>query len=676
MDDLEDKFQDQSLINFVKALSSIDYTTEEEYQNAYNISKKKYKISPSKPLIRKMYNHLLTSNQIVPNQNILNFTLKKKSRSSSGVSVITILTSPTPEYTDSDGKIVKQSFSCGKSCAYCPNEPEILINLQITDINSTTNRLSVKTEEDIHLIRMLTYIVHSNTKYDVSDCYHFTDKTFTIQLVIVFSTDTFSIGDKIQGIKGEQPRSYISSEPAVLRGNRNKFNPIIQVYDRADALLNCGHIVDKIELLVLGGTWDHYPLGYQKEFIRDIYYSINSLVNRGGNKLSLEEEIKYAENSKKRIIGLTLETRPDCINLKQIKRLREFNVTRLQIGVQHIDDEILEYIERGCSTKHTVFGNYLWKQNGGKIDWHLMPDLPGSSLQKDIEMFEKIFSVRKIDYVSKNYYRYDLEHPELQADQLKIYPCTVVDWTKIKDWYDQGIYKPYAEDEDKLIQVIKCIKANIFPWIRLNRIVRDIPNINIIGGNSNINLRQKIQNDPTINCPCIRCREVKNNTSKISEAELFIREYNGVRSTEFFISFESPDQKILYGFLRLRINHTTEDLIYPELEGCSFVRELHVYGSIVNHSDKKNKNCSQHMGFGKKLMKEAENISLKYGVQKIAVISGVGVREYYSKLGYTLENNYMVKDIKINYENINLFEYSLMFTVILIFISIIYDIIS
>uniref|UniRef100_A0A6C0F4F3 tRNA carboxymethyluridine synthase n=1 Tax=viral metagenome TaxID=1070528 RepID=A0A6C0F4F3_9ZZZZ len=676
MDDLEDQFQDQTLINFVKELSLKTFTTEEEYQKAYKETKKTHKLCPSKPIIRKTYNYLLSSNQITPNHNLLNFTLKKKSRSSSGVSVITILTSPTPEYTDSTGKLVKQSFSCGKSCAYCPNEPEIHINLKITDINFNINRLFVKTEEDIHLIRMLTYIIHSGIKYDVSDCYHFTDTTFTIQLVHEFSTDTFTIGDKIEGVKGEQPRSYISSEPAVLRANRNNFNPIIQVYDRVDALLNCGHNVDKIEILVLGGTWDHYPLEYQKEFIRDTYYSINSLVRRGGNKLTLEEEIKYAETSEKRIIGLTLETRPDCINLRQIKKLREFNVTRLQIGVQHIDDDILQYIERGCSTDHTVFGNYLWKQNGGKIDWHLMPDLPGSSLQKDIDMFEKIFAVNNIDYISKNYYRYDLKHPELQADQLKIYPCTVVDWTKIKEWYEQGIYKPYAEDEDKLIEVIKCIKQNIFPWIRLNRIVRDIPNINIIGGNSNVNLRQKIQNDPTINCPCIRCREVKNNTSNISEAELFIREYNGIRSTEFFISFESPDQKILYGFLRLRINHTTEDLIYPELEGCSFIRELHVYGSIVNHFDKTNGKSAQHMGFGKKLMKQAEIISLNYGIQKVAVISGVGVREYYGKLGYHLENNYMVKDISFQHEKCNVFEVSLVATMIIIILSIIYDIFS
>jgi len=674
MNDIEDILQDKSLINFVKHLSYSTFNSEEEYKAAYNISKKKYKICPSKPTIRKIYNHLVSSKKLSPNQSFLKYTLKKRCRSSSGVSVITILTSPTPEYTDKNGNKVKQSFSCGKNCAYCPNEPEIHINLQITDININMKRLVIKTKEDIHLIRMLTYIIHSDIKYDVSDCYNFTENSFTIQLVNEFIDNNFNIGDKVIGIKGEQPRSYLSTEPAVLRANRDNFDPVIQVYDRADALSNCGHNVDKIEILVLGGTWDHYPLEYQKEFIRDIYYSINSLVRRGGNRLTLEEEIKYSEYSEKRIIGLTLETRPDCISLKQIKKLREFNVTRLQIGVQHIDNNILEYIERGCSNEHTILGNNLWKQNGGKVDWHLMPDLPSSSLQKDIDMFEKIFAVNKIDHISKNYYRYDLKHPELQADQLKIYPCSVIDWTKIKEWYEKGIYKPYSEDEDKLIEVIKCIKKNIFPWIRLNRIVRDIPNINIIGGNSNVNLRQKIQNDPTVNCPCIRCREVKNNTSDISNAELFIREYNGVLSTEFFISFESPDQKILYGFLRLRINHTTENLIYTDLEGCSFVRELHVYGNIINHYDKTNGKSAQHLGFGKRLMKEAENISMNYGAQKIAVISGVGVREYYSKLGYHLENNYMVKEIISQQKRCIVFEITIIVTIIGILISIFIDI--
>ena len=671
MDDIEN-IVPENLINFVSDLVEETFVSEESYKQRYNICKKKYKLCPSKPNLRKAYNSLILSGDINPNPSFLKYSLKKKCRSQDGVSVITILTSPNPEYTDINGNRVKQSFSCGQSCAYCPNEPEILINLRVEEVLSDKKRIAVSTKDNIGIIRLLTYVIHNDKKYDVNDCFNFTDTSFMIEFSNEIEFNDFRFSDTIVGVKGAQPRSYLSTEPAVLRANRDKFDPVLQIYDRSDALTNCGHEVDKIEVLVLGGTWDHYPLGYQREFIRDIYYSINTLTKRKVDvRLPLEKEIEFAQTTTKRIIGLTLETRPDCINLKQIRRMREFNVTRLQIGVQHIDDEILEYIERGCKTSDTINGNYLWKNNGGKVDWHLMPDLPGSSIEKDIVMFQKIFGVNSILEVSENYFRYDLKHPELQADQLKIYPCSVVDWTKIKEWYEQGIYKPYGENEDDLIRVISVIKNNIFPWIRLNRIIRDIPNINILGGNKNVNLRQKLQNRTDIHCDCIRCRSVKTNTENIEKAKLFVREYNAVNATEYFISFESPDKQILYGFLRLRINHTNEDLIYPELENCSFIRELHVYGTIVKHNTKGGGSV-QHLGFGKRMMKKAEDISYMNNVDKVAVISGVGVREYYENIGYKLERNYMIKTIYQD-NNYNYFETVLLITFLIIITSIVHD---
>ena len=311
---------------------------------------------------------------------------------------------------------------------------------------------------------------------------------------------------------------------------------------------------------------------------------------------------------------------------------------------RNIDNDILDIIERGCTNEDTIYGNYLWKHNGGKVDWHLMPDLPGSSIEKDLDMFKKIFGVYSVTEPIKNYFKYHLKHPELQADQLKIYPCTTVDWTKIKEWYEDGSYKPYSENEEDLIKVIAYIKNNIFPWIRLNRIIRDIPNQNIIGGNSNVNLRQKLLAKEDISCDCIRCRQVKSNIDDVDKAELVIREYNSVNSIEFFISFESSDKSILYGFVRLRINQSNDDLIYNELKNCSFIRELHVYGDIINHNDKLNKSA-QHIGFGKKLLQVAEEISISNKVYKIAVISGVGGREYYKKQGYYLYKNYMFKNL-------------------------------
>ena len=671
MEDIEDTMIKEKNIAFIKEFLKYSFTSETDFNSKYKEVRRKYKHGPSKPILRKTYNELLLSKEIFPNQSFLEYSLKRKVRSASGVSVITILTSPNPKYTNKDGEIVEQSFSCGHNCAYCPNEPEVRLNLQIIDINEKKNRIKIYTENDIRLIRVLSYIIKEDNRYDVETCSHFKDNNFIITFKDTINKG-FVIGEIIIGVKIEQPRSYLSTEPAVLRANRNKFDAILQIYDRVDALESCGHVVDKMEILVLGGTWDSYPLEYQIEYIRDIYYAINTLKDRNNTtRLQLNEEIKLSEKSNKRIIGLTLETRPDYVNLRQIKRLRKFNVTRLQLGVQHIDDDILQKIERGCTTQDTIQSNYLWKQNGGKIDWHLMPDLPGSSVKKDINMFRKIFGYNSIKESSHNHFIYDLKYPELQPDQLKIYPCSVTDWTKIKEWYENGTYKPYSENEEELIKVIVYIKKNVWPWIRINRIIRDIPNINIIGGNKNVNLHQKIINFENIKSQCIRSREAKNN-KKIDSAELFIREYNGVNSTEYFISYESPDQEILYGFLRLRINYSNNDLIYPELNDCSFVRELHVYGKLTKHNE--NGNNVQHRGFGKKLLAKAEEISINNDIFRIAIISGVGVREYYEKQGYKYSKTYMIKELYNLYED-KTFEYVLYTSILIICMSIIYDII-
>ena len=661
--DIEDISSDKSE-EFVKEFINKEFNSQKEYQSRYDLLKKKYKLNLNKPKLRKIYFKLLNLNLISKNQSFLDLTIKRKCRSQSGVTVITILTDPFPEYYNSNGEKTKQQFSCGQNCAYCPNEPELRITLIVIQIKD--NKIYVETEDDIHLIRTLSYLLMGDQKFIVEHCSNFDDKSFIIELEEIYR---FQKGQILIGVKIAQPRSYLSTEPAVLRANRNKFDPILQIYDRQRALDNCGHEVDKIEIIVLGGTWDHYPYNYRENFIRDIYYAVNSIKDKHLVKTNLKSEIDYNQkNSKSRLIGLTLETRPDCVTLKQIKQLRKFNVTRLQIGVQHIDDTILDIIERGCTTDDTIRATNLWKQNGGKIDWHLMPDLPGSSVEKDKEMFQKIFGVNSIRQISKNHYKYDLKYPELQADQLKIYPCEVTDWTKIKEWYDNGTYKPYSDDIDKLIKVIVELKNNIFPWIRLNRIIRDIPNMNIIGGNSSTNLRQLILQRDDVNCKCIRCREVKSNFENIEKAELFIREYNGLNSKEYFISYESPDQKILYGFLRLRINFSNENIIYKELYNCAFIRELHVYGKVVRHDDKINKNV-QHYGFGSKLMKKAEEIVSKNNIKKIAIISGVGVRQYYQdKHDYKLIRNYMIKEISDN--NTSKYDWNYLFTSIYIFIII------
>lgn len=660
--DIEDIIQNQSKINFVKDLSLKQYSNRNEYDKEFKLLRKKYKCIPKKTDILEIYNDLLTKKQINQNHSMYQYSMKKICKSHSGVSVITVLTSPTPTYTNYKGEKVQQSFSCGKNCAYCPNEPEIILNLYIKNI--INNILFVTTEDDISIIRILNYIEKNNKKFNIIKCFEFKKTSFKIE-IDKNDIHNFKIYDKIKGIKIEQPRSYLSTEPAVLRANHNNFDVQKQFEDRSYSLLKCGHSIDKIEIIILGGTWDHYPKEYREEFIRDIYYSANIFsLSEKRNKLSLNDEIKLNETSINRIIGITTETRPDCINLKTIKHYRKLNITRVQLGVQHIDNDVLDTINRDSTIEDTTYATDLLKRNGYKVDWHLMPDLPGSSYDKDYLMFQKILDSKIISNKS-NHKIYELEYPELQSDQLKIYPCTTVDFTDIKKWYDNGDYKPYSENEDLLIQLIISLKIRIFPWIRLNRIIRDIPNINIKGGNENVNLRQKIlkqMNFMNQTCDCIRCREIKNN--HVDETELFIDQYNGIDSTEYFINISSKDRKYLLGFLRLRINHNNNNLIYNNLIDSGLVRELHVYGLLVKHNDKNNKNNIQHKGIGSSLLKKAEEICIENNIYKISIISGVGVRKYYESKGYHLDNTYMCKKL-IKKGNNN---YNLIFEIILILI--------
>lgn len=591
-DIVKNNINNKNKIKFVEELSNFNYNSRQEYDKKYTELRKKYKIIIKKTEIRKLIENIKDKNKIT--SSFLEYSIKKRGKSCSGVSVITILTDPFPEYVK-EGKLIKQSFSCGKNCSYCPNEPEMRLNLTVID-KLDSNKYLLESDINLKLIRVINHIIFNKKEYNVKDTYNFKDNTFTCVVNI-----DLNINDKLIGVKIAQPRSYISSEPAVLRANRNNFNVKDQIHDRCDSLTSMGHPVDKLEILILGGTWDHYPIDYREQFIRNIYHSVNIYNGPYHTPFDLKSEIKLNETAPFRIIGITTETRPDCITVREIKNLRKMNITRVQLGVQHLDNDVLKFINRGCYLKDTINSNYILKQNGYKIDNHYMPDLPGSSFIKDLHMFKKLFSHAKIQK-SKNYIKYILEYPELQADQLKIYPCSTVPFTEIKEWYDSGRYKPYSEDREKLIDLIMYIKTNIFPWIRLNRIIRDIPSNWIDGGNKDVSLRQHVLKEMDklqLECKCIRCREVGNKSFNIHEAELITREYNGYNGTEYFISYESKDQKICIGFIRLRINHTNEKLFHKDLYDCAFIRELHVYGKLSKHYEK-GKNI-QHKGIGKKL---------------------------------------------------------------------------
>ena len=450
------------------------------------------------------------------------------------------------------------------------------------------------------------------------------------------------------------PKSYIPGEPAVNRGERNGWDAYKQVNDRVSALLLNGSPIGKLEILVLGGTWDSYPLDYQEEFVRDLYYAANTYFEDKSetprHRLSLEEEITINQTARVKVIGLTLETRPDQINSENIRRYRRYGCTRIQLGIQHTNDDILRKNNRGCYTDDTIRAIWNLLNNGFKVDGHLMPDLPGATPELDREMFDQVNT-----------------SPHFRVDQLKIYPCETTPYTKIKEWMDAGKYEHY--DQTELMNLIMEFKDKVPEWVRLNRVVRDIPTHEIIDGIAMPNLRQVLHKkmaEKGLKCKCIRCREVKSQKEALDmakDAELVVRQYDASDGVEYFISFESPCRSYIYGFCRLRLSPDAgycRDIPRPRyrkktdveqkvvavhsLKNTAMIRELHVYGKITPVGATK-KTGSQHYGFGKRMMAEAERIATEAGYTRISVISGIGVREFYQKLGYYEQSTYMMKDL-------------------------------
>lgn len=457
-----------------------------------------------------------------------------------------------------------------------------------------------------------------------------------------------------------QPRSYLKTEPAVHRANSFDFDPILQFRERVKAIIINGMEAVKIELNIKGGTFSEYDDTYRTDFIHKLYYSANTMYDDDFESnprpmKTLEEEIKINETSKCGIIGLTVEARPDSIKPEELIKFRSLGITRYEMGVQSIFDSVLKYINRGCKHKDAVNAMKLLKDNNFKVDIHIMFDLPSSTHEMDKEM---------VDYL--------IESPDLQPDQMKLYPCTVVPFTKIEVWYDNykrdydtelnpdglsnadnRIYKPYAEEnlEDiiiehgktklystPLIELLIYYLSKIQPWVRVNRIIRDIPGTHYVKmDNYHEDMRQILDKEMKkrdLKCMEIRTRELKNKKVDINQARLMVRKYEASGGTEYFISFETPDQTVLFGFLRLRISKDAGS-VFPELKNTAMIRELHVYGKVIPVSQQnESTNKAQHKGFGKQLIKKAEEIALENGYIRISVIAGVNTRPYYNKLGY------------------------------------------
>ncbi|NBX76019.1 MAG: radical SAM protein, partial [Proteobacteria bacterium] len=380
------------------------------------------------------------------------------------------------------------------------------------------------------------------------------------------------------------PRSYTNGEPGVDRAVRNNYDPIRQFRDRANSYIANGHSVDKGEVIILGGTWHSYPSAYRDEFIRSIYFAANTYfdsmnIEELREPLSLDEEMKINETAKCHIIGITIETRPDCITPRELIKLRTLGVTRVQMGLQHIDDRILERVNRGCTLKHAIRAIKLLLDSGFKFDIHVMPDLPkplklGVNPKKFIERddIDWEFDVFEADMKMFEELR---ENPYLQADQYKIYPFQVVKFSEMKDEYERGLHIPYSEEIakeplivgeggtvsdypfTKLDELLIYILAKMPDHIRVNRVLRDNPRSFIIAGAKDLNKCQKITNEMekrNLVCNDIRNSEVKNKIIDTSNAILIVEEREASDGMEYHLQFRTFDKKILLGFLRLRLS--------------------------------------------------------------------------------------------------------------------------
>ncbi len=449
------------------------------------------------------------------------------------------------------------------------------------------------------------------------------------------------------------PQSYLSGEPAVERAKLANFNPYIQTKNRLESLKIQGHPIDKIELRIIGGSWSAYPKNYQTKFVSECFRAVNELSTRAKTRprtgldqsgrgraltavLRLKKQQKINEKAKHRITGISIETRPDLINKNEILNLRNLGITMVELGVQTIYNDILEKCQRGHSVEHTIKATEMLKNAGFKIMYQIMPNLPFSNPKLDFECAKTIF-----------------ENPIFSPDWIKIYPCLVCKEAKLYKIWKKGLYKTYTDKE--LIKLLIKIKQIIPYYIRMARLFRDIPSQKIEAGSKFSNLRQIIQKQMKQEnkiCKCIRCREIRENYDPKEKIFLFREDYEASNGQEIFLSFENKNRDKLYSLLRLRIlsklnydEKNNQRWIIPVLKNTAIIREIHTYGQMAEITGKSL--SIQHKGLGKKLIKQAEKIAKnEFELKKIAVISGIGAREYYRKLNYKLKNEYMIKTLK------------------------------
>uniref|UniRef100_A0A8C8DRX1 Elongator complex protein 3 n=1 Tax=Oryzias sinensis TaxID=183150 RepID=A0A8C8DRX1_9TELE len=422
-------------------------------------------------------------------------------------------------------------------------------------------------------------------------------------------------------------QSYTGYEPTSMRAIRARYDPYLQTRHRVEQLKQLGHSVDKVEFIVMGGTFMALPEDYRDYFIRNLHDALS-----GHTSNNVAEAVRYSERSNTKCVGITIETRPDYCLKRHLSDMLNYGCTRLEIGVQSVYEDVARDTNRGHTVRAVCESFHLAKDAGFKVVAHMMPDLPNVGMERDVEQFIEFF-----------------ENPAFRPDGLKLYPTLVIRGTGLYELWKTGRYKSYTPSA--LVDLVARILALVPPWTRVYRVQRDIPMPLVSSGVEHGNLRELAlarMKDMGTQCRDVRTREVGiqeiHHKVRPYQVELVRRDYVANGGWETFLSYEDPEQDILIGLLRLR--RCSPQSFRPELKGgVSIVRELHVYGSVVPVSSR-DPSKFQHQGFGMMLMEEAERIARdEHGSGKLAVISGVGTRNYYRKMGYELEGPYMVKDL-------------------------------
>lgn len=473
------------------------------------------------------------------------------------------------------------------------------------------------------------------------------------------------------------PKSYLRDEPGAQRAEMNSFDPYLQTYNRLLAMHNTGHNVEKVELIILGGTWSYYPESYQIWFVKRCFEAMNDFGNKdqrseiktknifkntqdidriakdghtktynelinqvvrkdteglvsvfekaSWNELFVQQEKNEKANSK--CVGLVIETRPDHIDEKEVLKIRKLGATKVQIGIQSLDDKVMKLNKRGHGRKETEEAIRLLRLAGFKIHAHWMPNLYGSTVENDIEDYKRLWE------------------KEIRPDELKIYPTSIIANTELNDKFKEGSYKPYTYDE--LMKVLVTTIPETPRYCRLTRIIRDIPSTNIVAGNKLTNFRQIAENQIHLNgktCECIRCREIGVKEVVWENLELETIEYDSSIGKQFFLSYKTKDTDQIVGFLRLSLPDNAENNFIEELKNKAMIREVHVYGTVVGIG-KEDEGKSQHIGLGTKLIENAKEIAKENGYKSLSVISAIGTRDYYRKKGFHRDDLYMSSEV-------------------------------